>query len=192
MVQPGWLKFVTYVVLLPLILLQAAGIRMPIRAERAVGVPFGMGIGTLYSVTTISGPPLAVFLNNQGYAKQEFRGAVTLVRVVESTLSATAYFLLGLYTLESTRLLSYIVPSVLAGIPLGTWLIRRMDSETFRRLCMSFDAVIVGFGVSKVLIELGLVPSPAAYAVLAAVVLIDGCLLRRFFNTRAAQPPEEG
>ena len=45
LVQPGWIKFVTYMTLLPLILLQAAGIRKPIRAEKAIGVPFGMGIG---------------------------------------------------------------------------------------------------------------------------------------------------
>ena len=58
LVQPAWIKFVTYFFLLPLILLQAAGIRKPIRAEKAIGVPFGVGLGTLYSVTTISGPPL--------------------------------------------------------------------------------------------------------------------------------------
>src|SRR5690349_5937191 len=47
MVQPAWVKFVTYVFLLPLILLQAAGIRKPIKAERAIAIPFGLGIGTL-------------------------------------------------------------------------------------------------------------------------------------------------
>ncbi|MEK6633451.1 MAG: sulfite exporter TauE/SafE family protein, partial [Nitrospirota bacterium] len=43
MVQPAWVKFVTYFMLLPLILLQAAGIRKPIKAEKAIGVPFGVG-----------------------------------------------------------------------------------------------------------------------------------------------------
>src|SRR5467141_2231372 len=75
-VSPAWLKLWTYFVLLPLILLQAAGYRRPIRAERAIGLPFGFGIGVLYSVTTISGPPLAVLLNNQGLAKREFRAAL--------------------------------------------------------------------------------------------------------------------
>ena len=91
LVQPGWIKFVTYMTLLPLILLQAAGIRKPIRAEKAIGVPFGVGIGTLYSVTTISGPPLALLFNNQGYAKQDFRAALGVIRVAESSLTAVAY-----------------------------------------------------------------------------------------------------
>jgi uncharacterized membrane protein YfcA len=185
MVQPGWIKFFTYAMLLPLILLQAAGVRKPIRSEKAVGVPFGMGIGTLYSVTTISGPPLALLFNNQGYAKQEFRAALGLIRVAESTMTAVAYYFLGLYSIENAQLLPYIVPSVLIGIPLGTFLIGRIDPETFRRLCMSFDAVVVGFGMSKVLIELKLASSPEAYTVLAAAVAIDAVLLYRFFQARA-------
>jgi uncharacterized membrane protein YfcA len=167
-----------------LILLQAAGVRKPIRSEKAVGVPFGMGIGTLYSVTTISGPPLALLFNNQGYAKQEFRAALSLIRVAESVMTAAAYYFLGLYSIENAQLLPYIVPSVLIGIPLGTFLIGRIDAETFRRLCMSFDAVVVGFGMSKVLIELKLAVSPEAYSVLATAVAIDAVLLYRFFQAR--------
>src|SRR2546427_6696401 len=49
--HPSWIKFVTYSVLLPLILVQAAGIRRPIQSERLIGLPFGTGLGFLYSVT---------------------------------------------------------------------------------------------------------------------------------------------
>ena len=184
LVQPGWLKFFTYFILLPLILLQAAGVRRPIRSEKLIGVPFGMGIGTLYSVTTISGPPLALLFNNQGYAKQDFRAAISVIRVAESTLTAIAYYFLGLYSIDSAQLLPFIVPSVLVGIPLGTYLISQMNSETFRRLCMSFDAIVVGFGMSKVLIDLELAQSPEAYSVLATAVVIDTYLLFRFFRRR--------
>src|SRR3982751_6796132 len=84
----GWMKFYTYSVLLPLILLQAAGYRRPIRAERSAGAIFGIGVGVLYSVTTISGPPLAIALNNQGFAKREFRAALGFVRLAESSMTA--------------------------------------------------------------------------------------------------------
>src|SRR5919206_350983 len=118
-VTPGAIKVVTYTVLLPLILLQASGFRRHIHAERAVGVPFGAGLGVLYSVTTISGPPLALLFNNQGYVRQDFRAGLGLVRIVESTLTAVAYYFLGLYSLESGQALWTIVPSVVVGIPLG-------------------------------------------------------------------------
>ncbi len=111
-VSPAWLKLWTYIVLLPLILLQAAGYRRPIRAERSVGLPFGLSIGVLYSVTTISGPPLAVMLNNQGLAKREFRAALGFIRLAESTFTAIAYFTAGLITTQSLALIPQILPSV--------------------------------------------------------------------------------
>src|SRR5688572_27706565 len=46
-VNPGWLKFGTFVALLPLILFQAAGYRRPIRSERSVGFVFGGAVGVL-------------------------------------------------------------------------------------------------------------------------------------------------
>ena len=94
--QPGWLKLGTYVVLLPLILVQAAGYRRPIRSERSAGLAFGGGVGVLYAVTTISGPPLAGrALNNQGFSKQQFRAALGLVRLAESSFTAVAYAMAG-------------------------------------------------------------------------------------------------
>jgi len=184
LVQPAWIKFVTYFVLLPLILLQAAGIRKPIQAENAIGIPFGMGIGTLYSVTTISGPPLALLFNNQGYAKQDFRAALGVIRLAESSLTAIAYGVIGFYSAGSMEIIPSIVPSVLLGIPLGTFLIRWMDPESFRRICMAFDALVVAFGLSRVLVELNLASELTTYSVFSIVVLLNGFLLFRFFRGR--------
>jgi hypothetical protein len=185
--QPDWAKFGTYVVILPLILLQAAGWRRPIRSAWLVGLPFGTALGILYSVTTISGPPLAILFNNQGLVKDEFRAGLALVRAVESGVTALVYYKLGLFIAESQNILSLFVPSVLIGIPLGAFAIRRMDAETFRRICMSFDAWVVGFGLSRVLIELNLMESPWAYGVLVLTIAVDVYLLYNFFTAKAAR-----
>src|SRR5205809_701799 len=158
-VQPGWLKLATFTVLLPLILLQAAGFRRPIRDERRVGLLFGSGLGVLYSVTTISGPPLAVMLSNQGLAKQEFRAALGFVRLAESMLTAVVYTYAGLYMRGSLALIPQILPSIAIGVPIGAVIIRHVRPETFRRVCMSFDAWVVAFGLSTQLRELRLVES---------------------------------
>jgi uncharacterized membrane protein YfcA len=181
-IHPGWLKFATYGLLLPLILFQAAGIRRPIRAEKLVGVPFGAGLGFLYSVTTISGPPLALLFNNQGLVKQDFRAGLALIRVAESLLTAIAYFFLGLYAVESFGIFWTILPGVIIGIPLGAWAIRRLDAETFRRVCMSFDVWIVGFGLSKVLIDLKLAQGALAYGPMLVAGLLDAWLLYLFLS----------
>jgi len=196
-VNSDWLKFITYVTLLPLILLQAAGFRRPIRSERSAGLAFGGALGVLYSVTTISGPPLAVALSNQGLAKQEFRAALGIIRLAESSMTAVAYAYAGLYSLGSMRLIPVILPSLAVGVPIGAQLIRHIRPETFRRICMSFDAWIVGFGLSGVLRQLHLVESSAAYLVFVTVALFDIWLLYRFFSalstssTASASAPAE-
>jgi len=181
-VSPAWLKLSTYLVLLPLILLQAAGFRRPIKSEKAIGLPFGLGLGVLYSVTTISGPPLALLLNNQGLDKREFRAALGFIRLAESGFTAIAYLTAGLITAQSNLLIPQILPSVLVGVPIGAALIRQMKVETFRRICMSFDAWIVGFGVSTVLRDTKLVPGAGAYLFLLTVIVVDAVLLYRFFT----------
>jgi uncharacterized protein len=166
---------------LPLILFQAAGYRRPIKAERSIAVGFGGSVGLLYSMTTISGPPLAIWLNNQGLAKREFRAALGFVRLAESSMTLIAYASSGLFTHASVTLAPWIVPSVAIGVPIGARLIQRSRPETFRRVCMSFDAWIVAFGLSKLVHDLKIIPSSSAYFLMLAVMLFDAWLLYRFF-----------
>jgi hypothetical protein len=181
-VDPDWVKFITYATLAPLIQLQAAGIRRPIRSERSASLALGSGIGVLYSVTTISGPPLALMFKNQGYAQSDFRAGLGLVRLAESSLTAVVYLYAGFFTLESLSLVPYVVPGILIGIPLGAFIIGRVSGEVFRRVCSSFDTWIVAFGMARVLQAVGLVPGPRAYLTLAVMGGLDLWLLRRFLT----------
>ena len=186
-VAPSTMKLLVFSALLPLILLQASGRRWPIRREQRAAVPLGAGVGVVYGLTTISGPPLAVFWNNQGFAREDFKVALAIVRSIESVCALLAYAYLGLLTRDSAAILPWIVPGVLIGFPLGHLLIRRIGVETFRRVCMSFDAYIVAFGLSRTLEAAG-VPSIAAYQVMIAASIIDTALLWSFFRKRQPEP----
>ena len=188
-VDPAYMKVATYVMLLPMILVQAGGYRRPIRAERPVAFVFGAAIGALYATTTISGPPLAVLLNNQGLAKRDFRAALGVIRLTESSLAAIAYAATGLLTRPALALMPSILPGVAIGLPVGAFVIRHVHPETFRRVCMSFDAWLVAFGLSAVVRQMGWIGGYSSYTILAAVVLIDAALLYRFFKQpRHAEP----
>ncbi len=186
-VDPAVLKLATFITLLPLLLLQAWGYRRVIRAERAASFALGSGVGALYAITTISGPPLAMFLNNQGLAKRDFRAAIGGIRFAECVFATALYLHAGLFTEVSLELLPSIVPSVILGVPVGAWLIRRMREESFRRICMSFDAAIVAFGASVLLRALHLVEGGVAYSLFAVVVLFDAFVLYRFFRPSSAR-----
>src|SRR6266545_4387356 len=150
--------------------------------------PLRNGAGFLYSVTTVSGPPLAILFNNQGLVKKKFRAGLGLIRLAESSLTAIVYYHLGLFTGESQGIFWTIVPSAIVGMSLGAYIIRRLDAETFRRICMSFDAWVVGFGLSRVLLELKLMESPWAYSVLLLAIVVDCYLLYGFFAARRPVP----
>ena len=52
------------------------------------------------------------------------------------------------------------------------------------RICMAFDALVVGFGLSRVLVELDLAASSTTYSILLIVVVLNSFLLFRFFRRR--------
>jgi hypothetical protein len=109
------------------------------------------------------------------------------VRLAESGMTAAAYLYVGLYSATSLALVPWILPAIVIGVPIGARIIQRVEPETFRRVCMSFDAWIVGFGLSTVVREVRLIESYAAYGILAAVALVDVWLLYRFFHRRPAR-----
>src|SRR5947208_5318666 len=80
--------------------------------------------------------------------------------------------------------LPYLLPRPAVGILRWVGVIRDVGPETFRRVCMSFDAWVVGFGISTLLRQLHLIESGAAFSVLGAVGLLDAWPLYRFFRDR--------
>lgn len=187
--DPGWLKLFTFAALLPLIVLQSAGVRRPVRAERAAAFPAGLGLGALYAATTVSGPPLAVIFNNQGLAKDEFRAALCLFRIVESSCTAAAYLALGMFTAPALSLSGRLAPAVLLGLPLGYLALRRVAPEPFRRICMATDVLLVGFGLSRTLVQRQLVAAPVAWAALAVLAILELAIVVGTLARRPRQVP---
>jgi uncharacterized membrane protein YfcA len=181
-VSPLWVRLVVYAVLLPLILLQLSGFRRPIERHRVAGVPLGVGVGTLYSLTTISGPPLALFFNNQGLKREDFRAAISEIRIAESYLTAISYYFLGLFTASSFGLFSIIAPPVLVGLPLGILVIKKLSVEEFRRVTMAFDSLVIDYGLRATLIALLATFEPVYDVLFFVVVAIILYLFIRFLR----------
>src|SRR5204863_258084 len=134
---------------------------MPGQALALVAITLGAGIvnGALgYGFSSITVPPALLFLSNR-----TLNPALVLIEI---PLNASV--------LWANR--------AAIGVPLGAIVIRRLPPETFRRMCMSFDAWVVSFGISTLLRDMHLVASGAAYLVMAVTVLIDAYLLARFFS----------
>lgn len=152
------------------------------RARRPTRVILGGGVGVLYASTTISGPPLALMLNNQGLSAGEFRGSIAFIRVAESALTAAAYLSAGLFSATSAALVPPMLLGVVAGVPIGAFATHRIEPETFRRVAMAFDAFIVACGLSRTLVELRIASTSTASGLVVLVALIVVALLMAFFR----------
>jgi len=192
-------KVVVYVVLFPLIALQLWGFYRPFRNERRSSAAVGPAIGFLYALTTISGPPLALFLRNQGMSKHEFRCTIGQIRVAESSLTLATYlafdglFGTNLVSLPALSLLPYLFIPVLIGVPIGTLLLTAVSPEFFRRFVMTVDGVFVSYGLSRVIIALGWVTSDEGNLFLGVLLLLVAImswvsLNRALRNSRAPDP----
>ena len=102
-VSPDWLKLYTFIVLLPLILLQAAGFSRPIKAERAPACAFGAGRRRAVFGDDDFGSAAGHRPQQPGAREAEFRAALGLVRLAESSMTAVAYVYAGLFTAASSR-----------------------------------------------------------------------------------------
>jgi len=69
------------------------------------------------------------------------------------------------------------------GLPIGVLAIKHLPPETFRRVFMSFDAVVVSFGMATVPRDLQVVESRAAYLVMVVAIAIDALLLYGFLTS---------
>jgi uncharacterized protein len=188
-------KILVYVTLLPLVTLQLLGISRPFRNERQGGMLVGPGIGFLYSLTTISGPPLALFLRNQGLAKGEFRCTIAQIRVAESTLTLgtclvfITFLNANLVSVPALSLLPFLFIPVIIGVPIGTLLLRSVSPEFFRRLAMAADAVLVSYGLSRVLATVKWVSTTVSYYLL--VLLLGATAVVAYFGLRDADSPSK-
>jgi uncharacterized membrane protein YfcA len=188
---PGPMKLVTYALLFPIVVLQGLGLHRTLCSERAAALPFGLATGLLYATTTISGPILSLYFHNQAYAKDEYRAAISFLRVVESTLTALAYLGLGLITRDSLALAAPLLPGTLLGLALGAFAARRIPEEGFRRFCVWFNVLAVSFGLARVLGP-GLASGPLRRHLLwglpsATVLALQARTWGRFSRRRASR-----
>ncbi|AKA73084.1 sulfite exporter TauE/SafE family protein [Saccharolobus solfataricus] len=178
-------KVIVYSILIPLILLQAAGFRKEIGLEKwkKIGYLVTFPVGVLYGVTTISGPPLALIINNQGLTKQEFKFAIAVLRTVESVSTFGAYLTLGIFNPQVIYYATVTSPAVIAGMLIGIFMGNVIKhKEDFRRLVMSFDSWISGYGLSFNLAKV--VDYGVWYWPMTAIIAIDLYLLLRYIKGR--------
>ncbi|HJW09016.1 MAG TPA: sulfite exporter TauE/SafE family protein [Holophagaceae bacterium] len=201
LIAAGPLKLASYALLLPLVLISAVGGTKPRGGGGRGAALFGFGTGLLYGLTTISGPTLSIYFHGQGFAKAEYRAAISALRLLESTLTALVYLALGMLPSASVSSAAPLLPGVLVGLTIGAFLHGHVSEEGFRRAAVIFNVFTVSFGLSRALAGSALLPEWAgqltwvALATLSLWALVEQApRLRRLVSGSAlpATPDPDG
>lgn len=113
-----------------------AGWRRPIKNQRAALLPVGFLSGVMNGSISICGPPVFLFLANQGIPKDTFRANIvtyfTLLNVVSLVLFARA----GLLTGEVLSQSALFAPGLLVATYAGTRLAAHISQAVFGRITL--------------------------------------------------------
>jgi hypothetical protein len=95
------------------------------------------------ALTPLSGPPLALLLDNQGLAQDEFRAAIALIRVAESSFTLVTYFFFGFYGAPSLGVF-WLLPAV-QRVSVGLGVMLHQLGRVERAVSDAVSAAIGGF-----------------------------------------------
>jgi uncharacterized membrane protein YfcA len=128
------------------------GWSLPVRNERLGLACTGLLSGILGGSTSMSGPPVVLFLANQGVEKQVFRANTTLYFIVLSLSTLPSQIASSLITRHLAAYAAALFPALIAGTLIGMQLSGKVGEESFRRLIL---AVVILAGVVSIASGLG-------------------------------------
>jgi uncharacterized membrane protein YfcA len=130
------------------------GFRKPIDREGPGFILAGLISGTLNGVISTGGPPVILFLTNQGIAKEEFRASLITYFLFLNLATVPVYFAGGLMSRTVGTYAAVLVPALLLGAFAGSKLLHTIPEKTFRTAVL---AIVMVAGIMSVLSGLGLV-----------------------------------
>jgi len=96
----------------------------------------GAILGFLTGSISISGPPLALFMNVAKVDNQVFREVFAWFSVATATIALAGYGLIGLLTLETIKMTMLFLPLLLAGSVIGKRLNQYASPALFQKISM--------------------------------------------------------
>ncbi|MFQ5809132.1 MAG: sulfite exporter TauE/SafE family protein [Armatimonadota bacterium] len=112
------------------------GFAVQIKREKLAMGPVGFVSGILAGCTAMSGPPVILFLQNQGVGKQAFRANLAIYFVAIGAASLLAFGGAGLITAPMLRYTLLLLPATVVGGIAGIKLAHRIDEKLFRTIAL--------------------------------------------------------
>lgn len=90
--------------------------------------------GLLNGAMAMSGPPIVLFLSNEGQDKEQFKANLSFYAMITNIITLTTYTLRGLMNKETYLLLGGNLLALFLGAILGIFIAKRIPSPVFKKL----------------------------------------------------------
>jgi hypothetical protein len=115
------------------------------KSERLLSVVMGFISGVLKTSTSLSGPPVVLFLVNQGWPREMMRASLAAYFLFLGVVAIAWFAPTGLITGGLVLISVSVLPAAAAGFFVGIWLLPRVNAELYRRIAI---LIVLGTGVA--------------------------------------------
>ncbi|MCL4466710.1 MAG: sulfite exporter TauE/SafE family protein [Chloroflexi bacterium] len=135
-VSPSVLKLIIATAVVVFTIPMLLGLSYPLPRERTASLGIGFLAGMLASSTSASGPPVVLFLVNQGWPKEALRPSFSAFFLFSNLVALGAIVASGGLMPTMWPLAAALLPVTVAGFLLGTRTLPWVNAALFRRLSL--------------------------------------------------------
>ena len=135
------LKLGTGILIISISVLLLTGLRFPIKKNRLAFALTGALSGFLNGSISLSGPPVALFLSNQGVDRNVFRANITAYALLLNVLTISTYAFTGLMSKNVMLSTLWFLPGLLIGTAIGIKVVKKLDEQLFRKIALALIIV---------------------------------------------------
>ncbi|MBA5851564.1 MULTISPECIES: sulfite exporter TauE/SafE family protein [unclassified Clostridium] len=141
-VNPELLKLVVGTLILINSIFMIKGYSIKFKRAKLAYSSVGFISGVLNGSVSISGPPIALFLNNEGYSKDEFRASFAVYGFIENILTIITLGFDGLLSKYMFSVLAINIIPLLLGSLLGIFISNKISNSHFKKIVLFFLIII--------------------------------------------------
>lgn len=152
--NPSMIKLIIAILIIPFSIVLLLGHSHQFKRDNlGCGISGFVG-GLLGSSTSLSGPPVVLFLLNQGLVKEKFIGTLTAYFLFMGVASVGAFSSLGMVTIDLLIKVAMLLPTSILGFYIGIKVLPKINATLFRRIVTSIISIAALAIIVTFLLEL--------------------------------------
>ena len=141
-VNPESLKLIVGILILINSIFMIKGYQIKFKRVKLAYGLVGFISGVLNGSVSISGPPIALFLNNEGYSKNEFRASFGLYASIINALTIVTFAFNNLLSKDMLSIFSINILPLLIGSFLGLFVSNKIPNKLFKKIVLFLLVII--------------------------------------------------